>query len=362
MALHRRTFLKLTGAAATTGAFGISAPSIVHGAGAIKMTLPWLPLGTFSFAFVAKRLGYWESRGLDVKIDRGFGSTKVCVPVDQGQYDFGLLDLAVMAGCAGRGLDLVSIAAVWPRSPIGIFSLKELNITQPKQLEGQTIGFVVDGGEFQLWPAFVKATGIDANTIKIVSMDAPGLMRAAADKKIQVIGNFFGSIAPTFWANKIDINAMFYEDYGVKMCSIVAACKRETLTSRPDVCKSFIEGLLEGLKFTYLNPQKAIELHVESLKEFQGAPPANRDVLFFGQEIGTSLGFVDSFKQHGLGYLDADLAKATRESVETYMGIKNIPAVERLHTNEFVGSVKLAPEEWKTVQARVPTELPSIRG
>jgi hypothetical protein len=28
-------------------------------------------------------------------IDRGFGSTKVCVPVDQGQYDFGLLDMAV---------------------------------------------------------------------------------------------------------------------------------------------------------------------------------------------------------------------------------------------------------------------------
>ena len=121
MALHRRSFLKLAGIAGTSGAFGICAPAIVRAATPIKLTLPWLPLGTYSFTFVAKKLGYWEKRGLDVTIDRGFGSTKVCVPVDQGQYDFGLLDVAVQAGCVGRGLDLVAIAGIWPRSPIGIF-------------------------------------------------------------------------------------------------------------------------------------------------------------------------------------------------------------------------------------------------
>jgi NitT/TauT family transport system substrate-binding protein len=329
MALHRRSFLKFAGLAGTGAAFGISAPAIVRAATPIKLTLPWLPLGTFSFTFVAKKLGYWEKRGLDVSIDRGFGSTKVCVPVDQGQYDFGLLDMAVLAGCAGRGLDLVGIAGIWPRSPIGIFSLKELNITEPKQLEGQSIGFDVGGGEFQLWPAFVKATGIDARKVNIVSMDAAGLMRAAADKSIKVVGNFFGSIAPTFWANRIDINAMFYEDYGVKMCSVIAACKRATIEKKPEICKAFVEGLLEGLKFAYLNPEKAIDLHVESLKEFQGGAPATREVLFYGQEVGTSLGFVPSFKQHGLGAIDPQLAEVTRQSVETYMyGDQERPAGE----------------------------------
>ena len=101
MALHRRSFLKFASLAGTGAAFGISAPAIVRAATPIKLTLPWLPLGTYSFT---KKLGYWEKRGLDVSIDRGFGSTKVCVPVDQGQYDFGLIDMAVLAGCAGRGL------------------------------------------------------------------------------------------------------------------------------------------------------------------------------------------------------------------------------------------------------------------
>jgi len=358
MDVERRAVVGGLGALAAA-AMGVTARA--SAATPVKLTLPWLPLGTYSFAFVAKRLGYFAERGLEVTIDRGFGSTQVCVPVDQGQYDFGLLDLAVMAGCAGRGLDLTAIAGVWPRSPIGIFSLKELNITKPKDLEGQSIGFVTGGGEFQLWPAFVKATGIDATKITIVSMDPAGLMRAAADKQIKVVGNFFGSIAPTFWAKKIDINAMFYEDYGVKMYSVVLACKRSTLANT-EMCQGIVEGLMEGLKFAYLNPEKAIDLHIESLKEFQGGSPATREVLSFGQEVGTSLGLVPSFKNNGLGFLDPDLVAATRESVITYMGIETVPPVDRLFSNRFVGSVKLTDSQWRQVEERVRATLPSVRG
>jgi NitT/TauT family transport system substrate-binding protein len=361
MDLKRRNFVGGLGAFGAATAIGVPSKR-ASAATPVKLTLPWLPLGTFSYTFVAKKLGYFEKRGLDVTIDRGFGSTRVCVPVDQGQYDFGLLDLAVMAGCAGKGLDLTAIAGVWPRSPIGIFSLKELSITKPKDLEGQSIGFVTGGGEFQLWPAFVKATGIDATKINIVSMDPAGLMRAAADKQIKVVGNFFGSIAPTFWANKIDINAMFYEDYGVKMYSIVLACKKATLQNKSELCKGIVEALMEGLKYVYLNPEKAIDLHVESLKEFQGGSPGTREVLTYGQEIGTSLGFVPSFKANGLGFMDPELVAATRESVESYMDIKPLPPVAKLFTNQFVGSVKLTDAEWAQVEQRVRSTLPTMRG
>src|SRR5271165_5542668 len=140
MQMRRRSFLKGSGAVLTSAAAGL-APPAARAATPVKATLPWLPLGTYSFMFVAKKLGLWEKRGLDVTVDRGFGSTKVCIPVDQGQYEFGLLDLAVMAGCTGRSLDLTAIAGIWPKSPIGIFSSKEFNITKPKDLEGQTVGF-----------------------------------------------------------------------------------------------------------------------------------------------------------------------------------------------------------------------------
>src|SRR5262249_60326333 len=116
-----------------------------------------------------------------------------------------------------------------------------------------------------------------------------------------------------------------------------------TIEKKPEICKAFVDGLMEGLKFAYLNPEKAIELHVESLKEFQGGAPATREVLFYGQEGGTSLGFVPSFKERGLGTIDPQLAEATRQSVETYMGIQSIQPVTDLYTHQFVGRVKLTP-------------------
>src|SRR5260370_38862808 len=118
------------------------------------------------------------------------------------------------------------------------------------------------------------------------------------------------------------------------MCSVVAACKRATIEKRPEICKAFVEGMLEGLKFAYLNPEKAIDLHMESLKEFQGGAPATRAVLFYEQEAGTPLGFVPAFKERGLGYIDPNIAEATRPSHEAYMAAINMPPQDPDHTNQ----------------------------
>jgi len=358
MTLDRRSFLKIAGAASGGGALSFPMPSIVRAATPVKMTLAWLPLGTFSYAFVAKKMGFFEKRGLDVTIDRGFGSGKVCVPVDQGQYDFGVIDLGVMMNCAGRSLDLVAVAGVWPRSPVGIFSLKEYGITEPKHLEGQTVAFDVGSGDFQLWPAFVKATGIDDKKVNKVTMDAAALIKALVEKQVKAEGNFFGSIAPSLWAQGLEVNSILYEDYGVKMFSNVIACKRSTIEKKPELCQAFVDGIMEGLRYVYLNPERSVELHLESVKEFQGGSVANQKVIEYGQAVSTALGMVEPVRKNGVGYMDPELVAVTANTVQTYMGGKDLPAVDKMYTNKFIGSVKLTDQEWAAVQERSQKYLP----
>ncbi|HUI16511.1 MAG TPA: ABC transporter substrate-binding protein [Alphaproteobacteria bacterium] len=356
--MRRRRFLK--GAAALAGAGAVlPLARAARAATPVKMTLPWLPLGTFSFTFVAKKLGFWEKRGLDVTIDRGFGSGKVCVPVDQGQYDFGLLDMGVMMNCASKGLDLVAIAGLWPRSPIGIFSLKEFNITKPKDLEGQEVGFDAGSGDFQLWPAFVKATGIDDAKVKKVMLDGPALTQALVERKVKAEGNFLGSIAPSLWAQGMELNSIFYEHYGIKTFSNAFACKRGTIEKKPELCQAFVDGAMEGLKYVYLNPEKSVELHIESVKEFQGGSAANVEVVKYGQAVSTALGLVPSVKEYGLGYIDPALVDATRQTVETYMGAKGTPPANSLFSDKFAGKIKLTDAEWTAVEARVGKYMPA---
>jgi NitT/TauT family transport system substrate-binding protein len=359
VAMDRRSFLSSAGLMTAGSAFSIACPPIVRAATPIKLTLPWLPLGTYSYTFVAKKLGFWEKRGLDVTIDSGFGSGKVCVPVDQGQYDFGIIDLAVMMNCAGRGLDLVAIAGLWPLSPIGIFSLKESNITKPKDLEGQTVAFDVGSGDFQLWPAFVKATGIDDAKVNKVTMDAASLIKALVERQVKAEGNFFGSIAPSVWSQGLEISGILYDDYGVKMMSNVVACKRSTIDKRPEICEAFVQGLMEGLRHVYVNPEESLKIHLDSVKEFQSASLANRKVIELGQAVSTSLGMVPEFKEKGLGYMDPGLVAQTAKTVVDYMAIKNLPAVDTLFTNKFVGSAKLTDQEWSEVKTRSAQYHPS---
>lgn len=351
MTMHRRSFLTMTGAATAAGALGFPSPPIVKAATPVKFTLPWLPLGTFSFSFVAKAKGFWQKRGLDVSIDRGFGSGRVCVPIDQGQYEFGLIDVAVMMNCAGRKLDLVSIGGLWPKSPIGIFTRKDSGIVKPKDLEGQTVAFDVGSGDFQLWPAFVKAAGIDDSKVRKVTMDAPSLMKALVEGQVKAQGNFYGSIAPSLWAQGQEINSILYEDYGVKMHSLAVTAKSTTVEKKPELCQAFVEGIMEGLKYVYLNPEDTVKIHLEMVKEFQGAV-TNQKVIEYGMHISTALGMVPAFKDKGLGFQEPDLMKVTGESVQTYMGVKDLPPVEKLYTNKFVGSVKLTDAEWSTVATR----------
>lgn len=359
--MRRRTFLKFASATTLAGVASLPCPTIVRAATPIKLTLPWLPLGTFSFTFVAKKLGFWEKRGLDVTIDNGFGSGKVCVPVDQGQYDFGILDLPVAMNCVGRGLDLVAVAGLWAKSPIGIFSLKESNIATPKDLEGQTVAFDVGSGDFQLWPAFVKATGIDDAKVNKITLEPASLIKYLVERRIKAEGNFFGSIAPSLWSQGMEINGIMYEDYGIKMMSNVVACKRATIEKRPEICRAFVEGIMEGLKFVYLNPEQALKIHLDTVSEFKNASAANQKVIEFGQAVSTALGMVPAFRDNGLGFMEPMLVAETAKSVKTYMGVSNLPAPDAMYTNQFVGAAKLSPEEWQAVEARSLKYLPSSK-
>jgi hypothetical protein len=56
--------------------------------------------------------------------------------------------------------------------------------------------------------------------------------------------------------------------------------------------------------------------------------------------------------------MEPALVEQTARTVETYMGIKNLPKVDTMFTNKFVGAAKLTDAEWKAVEERSRKYLP----
>ncbi len=354
MRLSRRRFLAGAAAVLAAGVPAARAQSLTK----VKFTLPWLPHGGFTHYFVARKQGLWEKRGLDVSIDRGFGSGEVCKTVGLGQYDFGEIDFGVMTNCAAKNLRLIGLGLIQPKATMGIFALARKGIRKPRDLEGRKVGFATGSGDFQLWPAFVKANGIDDGKVQKVFMGPPALIKALIEEQIDAEGNFYGSIAPSVWAQGLELTAMLYADHGVPIYGLAMATRPDVVKEKPQVVAAFVDGAYEALAWTYFHPEQAVDIHLESVKEFAGSP-TNRDVIRHGQGVRTAMALVPEFEKQGLGAFDPAMVEKTRETVAAYMGAPEVPPADQLYTSAFAGKVKLTAAQWAQVRESVKRYIPS---
>jgi len=348
--ISRRTWL--TGATAAIAAPYVSTFDRAIAATDLKFALPWIPHGGYAFLFAAKNLGVWSNRGLNVQVDRGYGSGETCKRVALGQYDFGLADFATMVKLADDGLPLVCVAMVAHVSQLGILSLKESNIAKPKDLEGKTLGTTAGSADYALWPAFVAATGIDAQKVNINIVGPELRLRLLTEKKLDAIGSVYGSDAPIFLSRGIPYNLMLHAKYGLEMYSNAIITHRDRLKNSPEQVQALVDGALEGLKYSFLDPEKTTDIHLAMVKEYDGAS-SDRDFVKYGVLINTATSLAPYLEQNGLGYMENKLVAATQDKIVKYLGVKAEQDPSALYTNQFAGRVNLTPAEWKRVQESV---------
>jgi NitT/TauT family transport system substrate-binding protein len=317
----------------------------------LKLALPWIPHGGYAFLFAAAKLGYWGKHGLDVQVDRGFGSGETCKRVALGQYDYGLADFATMTKMADDGLPLVCIAMVCHVSQLGILTLKDSHIAAPKDLEGKTMATTAGSADYALWPGFAAATGIDVDKVKINIVGPELRIRLLTEKQVDAIGSVYGSDAPIFLSRDIPYNLMLHAKYGLEMYSNAIVAHRDKLKD-PDQCQALVDGAMEGLKYSFLEPEQITDLHLDTVKEYEQAS-TDRKFVKAGVLINTAVSLAPYLEQTGLGHMEDRLVTATQDKIEKYIGVKSKQDTAALYTNQFAGRVKLTVAEWTTVKASV---------
>jgi NitT/TauT family transport system substrate-binding protein len=318
----------------------------------LKFCLPWIPHGGYAFLFAANKLGYWKKRGLDVQIDRGFGSGETCKRVALAQYDYGLADFATMVKLADDGLPLTCIGMVSHVSQLGILSLKESNINSPKDLEGKTMGTTAGSADYALWPGFVAATGINPDKVKVNIVGPELRLRMLTEKQLDAVGSVYGSDAPIFLASGTPYNLMLHAKYGLEMYSNAIIVHKDRVVKNPAQCQALLDGAMEGLKFSFLEPEQTTDIHLDMVKEYDKASN-DRQFVKYGVLINTAVSMAPYLEKSGLGHMEEQLVRATQDKIVKYIGVKAEQGPSALYTNQFVGKVNLTPAEWKTVQASV---------
>jgi ABC-type nitrate/sulfonate/bicarbonate transport system substrate-binding protein len=317
-----------------------------HAAEAVNLTLPWIPEGEVAFMYAARKQSFWAKRGLDVSITRGFGSGEAAKTVGLSQYAYGQADIGAIIKAAGAGLPLVSIAMVNQRSPILVLSLKGSGITKPKDLEGRRLGGASAGAANELWPVFAKLNGIDVSKVKMVSLQ-PGLnIQALTNRDVDAVATVYQSSAPYLMADGVPFETMFFAVNGLDIYSLTFVTQPSRIAGSPSQVAAFVEGVMEGLKFSYLEPDATLESFVEAIPE-SGKTDRDRKITRHSLMINTAEGLTEAARRNGLGWHDPEKMRFTLDTVVANSRLAKPPSAEAIYTNQFVGSVKLSDAEWQ---------------
>lgn len=328
-------FRKLIATAAIIG--GLMAPALAQEK--FTFALNWFPVGDHAAYWVAMEKGYFTDRGLEVTLENSKGSGDSIAKVDTGRADAGLADSAVVIASRARGTTIKAVGMVFDQTPLNVFSSKENPVTEPKQLEGKTIGAPPGDGQRQVWPAFAKANGIDESKVTWVNIEPTAKIAALAEKRVDTVADYTTGL-PLYEKPMGEGNVVMmpWSDFGFDMYSMSIIASEKTMTERPDVLKKFLEAAYLGWQDVMNDPEGSLAIFKKRVPEIDEA------LIGANMKLGLELMDTQRYKDNGIGWMEEAKMCASVDLVNTYMGLPEQVTCADVYTNEFLTKVDMPLE------------------
>ncbi len=331
--------------AATLG-LSLSLAGTAQAATDIDLVLNWKYEGAQAWFFLAEEKGYFKDQDLNVTIDQGEGSAASIPKVASGVYDAGFGDTNA----------LIQLASTQPeRAPVGVYMIyntppfviavkADSPITEPKDVEGKTIGAPANDGALKLFPAFAELTGIDQSKVTINNM-SPNLreqllMRGQIDAAFGYITTVSFSAKGMGVDPDKDLRFIRYGDHGMDLYSNSIFFSQEFINDNPDAVRGFLTALNQAIQDAIANPEEAMDALMKR------EPLLNREV-----EMEKMLTTVRNDMSHpeiaeiGLGDVDDERLKKNIDIVVAANKLETKPSIEQVFDRRFLPERDSRPSE-----------------
>jgi NitT/TauT family transport system substrate-binding protein len=284
--------------------------------------------------FVAAEKGFYAKRGLAATIQAGTGSADTVRSIAAGGADFGFADISTAIVARSRG---TSVQAVGQLGYVGatIMWREETPIKTLKDLEGKSLAISPGQAQWFLLPAYCRINRIDYKSIRIQETAAPIQPAALIAKKADFIIMFRGSndeVAEQAAAKQgMRLKRIYMKDTGLDIYGSGLVVKEEDVKKRPDLVRAYVEGTMEGLRYTRDHQEESLQILLKQKPELDAAlttlqlKNALYEVFIPPESVKFSLGFMKP----------EIMAKTVRVTNEYFdVGRKVTPAES--FTNQFI--------------------------
>jgi NitT/TauT family transport system substrate-binding protein len=282
--------------------------------------------------YMAKDRGYFKQAGLDVDIQRGFGSGDTVKKIVAGAADIGFADPVPVIQAVAEGQQVKAIMGGYMQEPCALYATAEgANIKSPKEMEGRSIGGPPGDICIILLQPVMERAGADFSKVKVQNMDAPTRIPLLAAGKIDAAGSFsekevlFEKAIKS--ANKTMVTwpySKYIEKYSVMT---IAGSK---MLAKPETLRKFTLALLRGYEDAIKDPAAAAATILKAHPEF------DRDYIVASAKTIDRVVWDPTTKSKGLGVLDARKMQSTIDLTAKYWKLPKQPAPAEIYTNEFI--------------------------
>jgi NitT/TauT family transport system substrate-binding protein len=312
-------------AAAIAGLFlgAVAAPAGAQ-TPAVKLTLDFAIQGQQSPFVLAAEGGHFARAGVNVQVDRGYGSADAITKVASGAYDLAFADIGALIQFDGRQsrAKVISVFQVYDVAPMAILSLKKSNIVKPGDLAGKRLASPSGASSRVMFPLFALANGLDPSAVSWIDVTPQLretlLVQGQTDATTALISDLAG--LERLGITEHDLNVMRFSDFGVGLYGHCILTTPEFAAKNPDTIKKVVKGIAEALKAAISDPGVSIAAIKKREPLIDEKVERGRLDLVIKNAILT-----DHVKREGLSAVEPDRMRRTIEMVAKTF---NIPALD----------------------------------
>ena len=273
-------------------ASSLAAPVLAQGKDKVILMLNWYTYSEHAPFFLGKEKGYYDAEGIDLKIQEGRGSAVTVQAVAAGSATFGYVDVPTMIKAAAKGAPVKAVGVALQTSAMSVMGFSEKNIKTPQDIIGKTVAMTPGDSMSQIWPLFLKKTGLQESQFKTVSGDAQTKLNAVINGQADLLlGYVMDQNIKLQDATKKPVTPIRFADYGVNMISSGVVANKDTLSAKADMVKRFMRATTKALEEAEKNPEAAVDATLKAMPK-----SGQRDTMLVGLKLTTALYHTDETK------------------------------------------------------------------
>ena len=316
-------------AVAAIGLLGLTA-SAGLAADDVSIRLNWYMVGFHAPIYLGKERGHFAAEGINLTINEGRGSGVAAQVVGAKDDTFGLCDAGTLILSASKGMPVKTVMSPMNISPFGVISRADANIRTAKDLEGKTLAVTAGDSLTQLFPAVIRANGLNKDLIKTIFVDPAGKVVSVLEKKADAL---LGSADAQFFQLEekgVKAAALNFADVGVNTVGITVIAHEDTIKEKPDLVRRFLKAMRKSFEDGVADPDAAVAAAVKA------KPDAIAAALKGQLMVDLALIHSPASKGKGIGYAAAEDWQHTLDLMKEFRELKTDRTAASFYTNEFL--------------------------